>query len=729
MAGIIGLIERGDARAVRSRAEAMLSALPGPPLETPAEPDPVDSYALPDPDDPADPASSATAHGLYVTAAGRGGRNPSSSGGPFSAWAPAGMPSPLHIALGHRPSGAAGEAADRAAGRHQPVPAADGMVWAVMDGKLTGSAALRDDLRRLGFRFREGSDAETVANAYLAWGADCVRHLSGEFALAVYDARERSLFLARDAFGVRPLVWHWQPSAGRLMFASEPAALLAHPSVPRRLDEGAAYRFLVLDIADADSATFFEGISNLPPGGRMRVRLPADAVSGGPQAEQDRWFRPTANHEIALLSAPERAELFARTLSEAVRSRLDEGQTASGAEPAPPGSPPVAAELLLSGGTASGSLLAGLMAAGPAVRVRAWTAAEPEAPEAARRARAWASAAGADLREAPPGPPDTPESFAELVRRQQEPFPADGLLAASSLRSALAAAASAGAGAALAGTGADELLGPARWSRGFACADHLRGGRIGPLLTELREWLKRDPSWWRRLPLGLVPRNWRHAMIEGGRQHPWLGYSFLARHRGLRWPAPDFGPVHPGGSLADECLWAVGVSPLPGRLRRLARLSAGAGLEVRLPFLDAKVVASAAGLPTEDRVLAGRTRPILRLPPLMPQTPQTPQTAAADPTDPTNPPSARVSGAFPGWGDLDGPPRRKVPEPSPALAGMFDDLFDSSDVADAGPFEPATLRRVWRDIRSGRRPMSPEPWKWASFLLWRRMFLSPGGLR
>ena len=103
------------------------------------------------------------------------------------------------------------------AGGHQPLATEDGAVQVVCNGEIYNAAALRRDLERRGHRFRTRSDVEVIAHLYEERGAGFLARLRGMFALALWDARERRLLLARDPFGIKPLVYALAP--GRLAFA------------------------------------------------------------------------------------------------------------------------------------------------------------------------------------------------------------------------------------------------------------------------------------------------------------------------------------------------------------------------------------------------------------------------------------------------------------------------------------------------------------------------------
>jgi asparagine synthase (glutamine-hydrolysing) len=150
----------------------------------------------------------------------------------------------------------------------QPMASSDGSAWITYNGEIYNYRELRADLIAKGHTFRTECDTEVVLEAYLEYGEDCPRHLNGIFGFAIWDMRTRSLFLARDHFGIKPL--YWCMDGRRFYFASEVKAILADTRVRRELDVDALNMCLTFRHTPSPW-TLFAGIRKLEPGQSMTV--------------------------------------------------------------------------------------------------------------------------------------------------------------------------------------------------------------------------------------------------------------------------------------------------------------------------------------------------------------------------------------------------------------------------------------------------------------------------
>lgn len=150
----------------------------------------------------------------------------------------------------------------------QPMSNEDGTVWIVFNGEIYNFAALRAELQARGHKFKSTTDTEVIVHLYEEEGEASVKRLRGMFAFAIWDARKNRLFLARDRVGIKPL--YYVHTGNAFLFASEIKALLADPSVFRRINYSAIDRFLTYYYLPGNQ-TLLDGIKKLEPGQYLTV--------------------------------------------------------------------------------------------------------------------------------------------------------------------------------------------------------------------------------------------------------------------------------------------------------------------------------------------------------------------------------------------------------------------------------------------------------------------------
>lgn len=204
------------------------------------------------------------------------------------------------------------------AGGQQPITNEDESLWIVFNGEVFNHPELRSELETRGHRFSTHSDTEVVLHLYEDLGPDCLQRLNGQFAIAIWNARDHSLFLARDRFGICPLFY--TQTEGALVFGSEIKALAAHPAIQLRLDPLSLAQVFTYWVP-LSPRSVFRGIREIPPGGYLVAReghvrvekywelsfgTAAETSSEGGEAEAERSC----------------AEAFRELLVDAVRIRL-----------------------------------------------------------------------------------------------------------------------------------------------------------------------------------------------------------------------------------------------------------------------------------------------------------------------------------------------------------------------------------------------------------------------
>lgn len=196
-------------------------------------------------------------------------------------------------------------------GGHQPMSNEDGSLRIVFNGEIYNYRTLREELIAKGHRFQSQSDTEVILHLYAERGEACVHALNGMFAFAIWDARRRVLFLARDRMGVKPLYYAVTP--GAFLFASEIKAILASGVISARCrDEAVAEYMLFRQVAGSEN--LFRDVISLPPGCTLTLQ------DGRPKIAQYWSPRPTADK--LQLTYEEARQALTELLEDSVRMRL-----------------------------------------------------------------------------------------------------------------------------------------------------------------------------------------------------------------------------------------------------------------------------------------------------------------------------------------------------------------------------------------------------------------------
>src|SRR5215469_1293397 len=170
---------------------------------------------------------------------------------------------------------------------HQPLANEDNSIWIVFNGEIYNHRELRKPLEQKGHRYRTQTDTETIIHLYEEHGRDCVQHLHGMFAFAIWDSKRRVILVARDRLGIKPL--YYLHTNEFLLFASEIKALLAHPGVRAEFNRGALPEYLAFGYL-AGPETMFTGVRKLPPGHVLT------ASASGSLNVEPYWTLPQGEH-------------------------------------------------------------------------------------------------------------------------------------------------------------------------------------------------------------------------------------------------------------------------------------------------------------------------------------------------------------------------------------------------------------------------------------------------
>jgi asparagine synthase (glutamine-hydrolysing) len=473
---------------------------------------------------------------------------------------------------------------------HQPIANEDETAWVVFNGEIYNFRELRAALASRGHAFRTNTDTETLVHLYEDRGTEMVQPLRGMFAFALWDARARSIFIARDRFGKKPLYYAECPEG--LYFASEIKCLRA-AGVPLDIDEEALRLYFQFNyIPDPYSA--FAAIRKLPPGCWLKYS------QDGNLTVERYWQPPAAAAAPSRDESPE--ELRSRlveTFDEAVRVRMIAD---------------VPLGAFLSGGIDSSAVVASMALQSPEPVKTFSIGFEEAAYNELHWARAVAAKYRTDHHEIVVRP-DSIELVNRLVRHFDEPF-ADQSAIPTLIVSEFAAQ---HVKVALSGDGGDELF--AGYER---FGDVLRMAaldRVPQAARRLMGWiaerlpysaygknylrmLSRDSGFERYLERSFAPYFMRERLLEPRWMLP-AGTAYLSR------VFPDYAPGAAPDALAEAIRFETCVN-LPGdMLVKVDRMSMAASLEVRCPLLDQEVAAVAARIPYGWNLRNGRCKQFL----------------------------------------------------------------------------------------------------------------------
>ena len=570
----------------------------------------------------------------------------------------------------------------------QPLGNEDGQVWIVYNGEVYNYRELRPVLEAHGHVFSTDSDTEVLVHAYEQWGAAMLGRLNGQFAFAIYDRRDESIFLARDRFGVRPLFYAQPPGRGALYFASEVKALFATGEVEAAADYAGIDEVFTLWAA-RPPRTPFRGVSALEPGSWA--------------VWKDGVLRVRRYYELEYPEAAEESPRALAQLDELMRTGVDLRMRAD----VPVGG-------YLSGGLDSSITCALATASSPyQVRTFSVTFDDPRFDESAYQ-RAVAAHIHSQHAIQSIGGTGVADVFPDVVWHAETPLvrtaPAPMYLLSRLTRDA-------GIKVVLTGEGADEL---------FLGYDLFKE-------TVVREFCLRQPKSTRRLRLfdrlypylGGTGEFWSRFFLQAGFPDDPL-FSHLPRIR-LTSRIKDFYASEMRDALGGWSAEAALRDSLPPEFKRWSRLNRAAylemvtllspyllssqgdrmgmahGIEGRFPFLDHRLFEFAAALPERSKLRRLREKDILR------------RWAAG-----IVPPAVRE--------------RSKQPYRAPDVPAFFADerleyvteALQGPSLRAAGIFDPAAVEGLVRRCRAGKATGARENQALVAVLstqLWHHQFL------
>lgn len=495
------------------------------------------------------------------------------------------------------------------AGGAQPMQDVGNTLSVTYNGEIYNFVELRAELEKLGARFRTDSDTEIILEGYRIWGPECLTRFDGMFAFALWDARRRRLFCARDRFGKKPFFYSLQH--GRLHFASELTALSRVPELAFSVDRQAVMRYLAYEYVPTPN-TMYSEVQSLPPAHLLLLEKG--------QVRVDRYWDMPVPDESDPRDERELCEELNRLLSRSVQRRMISD---------------VPLGVFLSGGIDS-SIVAGLMARQSTAPVKTFSIGFTEASyDESRFARLAAKAFGTDHHERVLSAEECADELPGIVSRMDVPM-ADASVAPTWLLSGVARE---HVTVALGGDGADELWAGYEHYIGFKAAEWYnalpglaRRGIIEPLARHLpasagyinprlavAAFLRgaHAPAWQRvqtmltaftpEMQRDILEPEWLAAAAEGA--------DFLRPERlfaPTRKQYEHWRPENAASPLARAFHVYVRQFMLDDILVKVDRCSMLHSLEVRAPFLDKDAAEFAARLPLRCKLRGFKRKWLLK---------------------------------------------------------------------------------------------------------------------
>ena len=557
----------------------------------------------------------------------------------------------------------------------QPMSTPDGRYHLVYNGEIYNFVELRRELEGLGHAFRSHSDTEVLLAAYAQWGTDALRRFTGMFAFALLDVQERTVLLARDFFGIKPLYYASGPRG--VAFGSEVRTLLDVAGIPRRANPQQVYDYLRFGLTEHAEDMLYAGVRQLPAAHFLRVSLDEPARLPEPVRY---WSAPIDTRTDLSFGAA--AEQLRELVLDSVRLHLRSD---------------VAVGAALSGGVDSSAIVGAVRHLEPDAELHTFTYVADHEPVSDEK---WADlvtgGSGVRVHKTRPSAQELVDDLDELIRVQGEPFVSTGMYAQNRV---FRLAHDAGIKVTLDGQGADEVFGGYPAFRSARLASYARQGKWGRGARFARAsagWPGMDM---RKLLLRtgglLIPQELQGTALRavGQRLAPgWLNAPWF-QERGVRFRTHWQGV---GRQVLKERMHRFLTEiHLPALLRYEDRNSMAYSIESRVPFLTPAIVEFAFSLPEEYLVAPdGTTKSVLRE-------------------------SMRglVSDAILDRRDKIGfatPERQWLRTLRPWVERVL-----ASEASRAVPvFKPGVLSHEWERVQAGRATFDGRIWRWLNLIRW-----------
>ncbi|MBD3218112.1 MAG: asparagine synthase (glutamine-hydrolyzing) [candidate division Zixibacteria bacterium] len=573
------------------------------------------------------------------------------------------------------------------AGGHQPMANGDDSIWIVYNGEIYNHLEIRKTLEGKGYNYRTKCDTESIIHAYEEYGEDCVHHLRGMFAFAIYDQNKDRLFIVRDRLGIKPLYYY--DCKDYITFGSEIKSILAYDELPRELNREALAEQMALKYT-LDDQTLFKGVKKLLPGHTLTLE------NGNIRTRQ--YWDIDYQHQESGKSEDWYVERFIELFDESVKMRLMAD---------------VPLGMFLSGGIDS-SAIAARMSRMVDQPIKTFSVAFKErAFNELEYSRLSAQQCGADRHEITMTPDQFLSELPHMIYQEDEPIAHPSSVALYFV----AKLARDHVKVVLTGEGSDELL--AGYERYYQTLYNLKAGKIMglPILGSVRKYLFRPiidflpdkfpyknkairTSVYLNSDIDTIFLD-NYSTFSRQMQESLYGEGVLNGFNFDKMYHHYHGIFHNCNSdqLLNKMLYADIKTYLLELLMKQDQMSMAASIESRVPFLDHKLVEFTASLPISMKLKGFDTKRILRM-------------AMKDKI-----PSAILS-------------RSKKGFPVPIekwfrhdYKDLVTDILFDERTRKRGIFNQRTVQHIVKKHQNGDKNYSDQIWTMINFELWQRIFL------
>lgn len=480
---------------------------------------------------------------------------------------------------------------------HQPMSYQDGRYWISYNGEIYNHIELRAELTALGHQFLSHSDTEVILAAYAEWGTDCLQRLNGMWAFALYDTRDKMLFLARDRFGVKPL-YYWMSPTGNLFFGSEIKQFTVMPDWSASVNLQRAFDFLEYGLLDHTDETLFKGVYHVQSGHYALLPVSNNVNSLNGRIGTHQWYDVPCGKFKG--DFPEAAQEFQKKFKDAVKLRLRSD---------------VAIGSCLSGGLDSSSIVCVIQ---NLMNETANTNSQKTFSALAKvekfNENKWIEKVvehkKIDVHYTTPELGDLLQDSESIIWHQDEPYGSTSIFAQWAV---FKLAADHNVKVMLDGQGADEQLFGYHYSFRFYLTSLLRQGKIISFVRELMAMKRKFSLCIVRTTLfavfGLLPKFIKKYFY--GRFGTALLYKKLVNSSFFKSVETGNG-IQENVSAPDYCHSLMMSKNLPMLLHWEDRDSMAHSLESRVPFLDYRLVEFIMSLPDDYKMKDGVTKRVLR---------------------------------------------------------------------------------------------------------------------